>query len=90
MTKTIWKYDLKIGSNKIYMPIGAEILTVQMQNDLPVMWALLNPESPKKNRVIQAFGTGWDIDCPVGTDRKYIGTIQLDEFGLVYHFFEII
>lgn len=86
MSKTIWKYPLTISKlQEIDMPKGAEILTAQMQDDEPVLWALVDPDQEKERRFIEIYGTGHWLD---GDPRKYISTFQIMESGLVFHVFE--
>lgn len=91
MNKTIWKFELETTDNqKIQMPVGAEILTVQTQNETPCLWALVDPNEAKEDRFIEIFGTGHPIgyDMDVDVDRKYISTYQLHGGSLVFHVFE--
>ena len=89
MKKTIWKFELEIADKQtIEMPVNAEILTVQTQNEIPCLWALVDPDDPKEDRVIKIFGTGHPIVYDAGVDRKYIGTYQLRGGSLVFHVFE--
>jgi len=84
--KTIWKFKIELEDTfSIEMPKDAEILTIQEQESLIQMWALLNPNAEKEIRNFEIFGTGH----PVGEGvRKYIGTFQLREGRLVFHLFE--
>jgi len=87
MIKTIWKYKLSTTDEQVIeMPAMAEILTVQIQNGEPCLWALVDSSYPhKEKRYIEIFGTG----NPIGTGpRTYIGTYQLDGGKLVFHVFE--
>jgi len=88
MNKTIWKYELKIeGLQNIIMPIGAKILSVQIQNETPCLWALVNPEEKDTDaRNIETFGTGHTVCYDSGVTRDFIGTYQTR--GLVFHVFE--
>lgn len=48
MSERIWKFKFPINDNVcIDMPIGAEILTVQTQNNTPCIWAIVNPTKPR-------------------------------------------
>lgn len=87
MDKTIWKFPLKVADKQnIIMPIGAEILTVQVQNEEPCLWALVDPEAGMESRHIEIFGTGHTIEYFPGVSRKYISTFQLK--GGQLHAFE--
>lgn len=83
--KTIWKYKLRIEEfQEIKMPYGAEILTVQIQDGAPHVWAMVDTNEPGDRRHIETVATGDKLsDGP----RKYIGTYQL-ETGLVLHAYE--
>lgn len=88
MNTTIWKFELDTVG-KVEMPIGAEPLTVQMQNDKPCLWAMVDPEAAKETRQFNIFGTGHKL--PVGnllTKLKYIATFQMYGGTLVFHVFE--
>jgi hypothetical protein len=88
MKKQIWKYELQIKNlQEIEMPIGAEILTVQVQDNLPVLWALVDVQAEKERRVIEVLGTGNNIHYGMGASRKYISTFQTIG-GFVGHVFE--
>lgn len=83
----IWKFPLQISdAQRIEMPIGAEILTVQLQGDVPVLWALVDVKALKEYRIIEVLGTGNPIHNGMGTNRKYISTFQRG--GFVGHVFE--
>jgi len=89
MNKTIWKFPLKVtdGQN-ITMPIGAEILTIQTQNEEPYLWALVDPKAETESRHIEIFGTGHPVGYDMGVSRKYISTFQIRNGQLVFHAFE--
>lgn len=82
--KVIWKYELNPvkGPQSIRMPCDSTILDVQMQDGIPVFWALVDPDSPDEERKFLLVYTGWAIPgYPV-----YIGTFQ--DGPIVYHLFE--
>ncbi len=71
------------------MPLGAEILCVQVQNNIPCLWAK-HPlpyigETETKN--IYVFGTGHEIKQD---DLIYIGTFQMKEGDFIGHVFEYV
>ena len=89
MNKTIWKFELETTDNQtIEMPVNAEILTVQTQNEIPCIWALVDPTETKVKRFIEVFGTGHDIHYDMGVSRNYLGTYQLQGGSSVFHVFE--
>jgi hypothetical protein len=82
MEASIWKYPLEPrGEHR--MPVGAKILTVQIQAGVPVLWAMVNPDAIKETRIFSTVPTGRYFDP---TDMEYIGTFQAEE--LVSHVFE--
>jgi hypothetical protein len=85
--KTIYKYPLSVSDKQtIKMPVGAQILTVQVQESAPCIWALVESEKEDEDRYIEIFGTGRQIHVDMGIDRYYIGTFQQGPF--VWHVFE--
>lgn len=89
MKKTIWKFEIETADlNTVNMPKGAEILTVQNQMGNPCIWALVDPAQETELRAFEVFGTGHEVYCDMGIDRKYIGTYQLHGGALVFHVFE--
>lgn len=84
---TIFKYPIGIaGVQTVTMPQRARILTVQMQGELPFIWAEVENQNAKEERIIELFGTGH----PMGArySRKYIGTVQQDGGALIWHVYE--
>ena len=82
--KTIYKYPLNSHDCTLQLPKGAEILTVQLQNGIPTLWALVNPTTVTEERHICIVGTGWDVEDTM----KYITTYMDGYF--VWHAFELI
>lgn len=82
----IWKYPLTVGRNVAFeMPLGAEVLTVQMQCGTPCMWAKVDPAKQTTTREFSIYGTGHEMPVTVG---EYRGTFQLEGGALVFHLFE--
>jgi hypothetical protein len=88
MEKTIFKYNLKLGGNTISMPLGAQILTAQVQQGQLCIWVIVDQsESKKEDRYVQVFGTGHPL--PVKADvSDWIATVQDGSF--VWHLFEFV
>jgi hypothetical protein len=83
--KTIWKFTLKTTDEQVIeMPRGAKLLTVQMQDNRPQLWALVDSVKPNEQRTIATFGTGNPAE-----DGEYIGTYQMRGGELVFHVFDI-
>lgn len=83
--QSIWKYPLNAEVNRIKMPMAAEILCVQMQHSKPTLWAMVIPSDDKQIRTIEIIPTGSLFQQE---NRKYIGTVQLEDGFLIYHVFE--
>ena len=79
---TIFKYSLDPTGSFIYLPAGAKILTVQVQNNQPCIWAEVDPTNYTVKRDISIIGTGHTLPKKEVT---YIGTFQLFGGDLVFH-----
>ena len=85
---TIFKYPLQIADRQtIEMPIGAQVFSVQVQDGIPCLWALVDTQAAKVIRTVYALGTGHDLAHMNGLTTLFISTIQLDGGSLVYHVF---
>lgn len=77
----IWKWTLDmVNSQVINVPAGAKLLTVQMQNSDPQIWALCDEHAEKVPRRIAIYGTGNPIPDEPG---EYIATFQMHHGALV-------
>ena len=89
MLKKIFKYQLETTDvQQLEMPQGAEILCIQTQNGIPCIWALVEPNATVTKRAFEIFGTNCNV--PENAKRKYVGTYQLNNGGLVFHCFELL
>lgn len=87
MNKQIWKFVLQVTTTQLVpIPYGGKILCVQMQNGVPCLWVMVDPEQDYTDRTIDIFGTGHDI-VDLFT-RTYIGTVQQMDGALIWHVFE--
>jgi hypothetical protein len=88
--KTIWKFPLRIDeSQRIEMPKEASIITVQIQNHKPCLWAVVDIDDGRVETVMRTFeiyGTGHSIRAEPGFERYYVATFQQPPF--VWHLFE--
>lgn len=84
--QVIWKWDVTAQKvNEIEVPRGAQFLTVQLQNGLPRVWALVDPSAPREKRKLWVMPTGAPWEC---RPLRYIGTFQVERQTLVFHLFE--
>lgn len=87
MNVTIWKFSLPVrGEVELLMPIGAHILTVQMQYGEPCIWAMVNPDTILALRRFRIYGTGH----PITQQGTYLGTFQIPDGNFVGHVFEVL
>ena len=83
---TIWKFPVIITDLfELEMPAGAEILSVQIQNGVPQLWAVVDENAKKVFRTFYVRGTGHSTD---GLEHaKFVGTFQMCSGALVFHLF---
>lgn len=86
--QTIYKYPLQITDlQTLWLPAGAEVLTVQVQRDEVYLWAIVNLDLPPTDeRVFETIGTGGPVVSGGDIRRRYIATVQQSPF--VWHVFE--
>jgi ADP-ribosylglycohydrolase len=85
--QTVWKYTLSSKKHQqIEMPFGAEIIKGDVQNEKPVIWALVNTENVIENRNFELVGTGGEIK---GKDFKYVCSFNFSDGKFVQHLFEV-
>jgi hypothetical protein len=93
--RAVYKYAAPlIDAFHVEMPVGAEVLCVQMQGGAPQIWAMVDPGPgwPVEYRWFRWRGTGHPAD---GVGR-YVGTVQVlstaferpSSIPLVFHLFE--
>jgi hypothetical protein len=89
--KKVFKYPLPQVLTELVMPVGAELLCVDMQAGSPTLWALVEPDAKTVRRRFEIVGTGH----PVADNLSYVGTAfnrgpEPPYFpnGFVWHVFE--
>ena len=86
---TIWKFPFDITDNQeIEMPNGARIIKIDVQNNQPCLWAIVDPtkQYDTEPRVIRVYGTGHHVFVLDKLD--YLDSFQLLGGQLVFHVFE--
>lgn len=87
---TIYKYPLKFQQEQtIEIPSEYELLTVQLQDNTPCLWAMVDTKEPLISAKVFCIGTGHPIDDEI-YGFKYISTIQTTGIAgepLVFHYF---
>lgn len=82
--KKIFKYPLEtVDEQFVEMPKGAVVLCVQVQGEVPCLWAEVDPKADKISRHFVTYGTGHPMSD--GPSRHYVGTYQLRGGALVLH-----
>jgi hypothetical protein len=82
---TIYKYQFQIADKVIIeMPAQAQILSVQVQNGMPTLWAKVNTDRQKETRSFFVFGTSHELNPHF--EYEHVATIQIH--NLVWHIFE--
>lgn len=82
MEKVIYKY--KIEDSRAALPVGAKILSIQLQNESLCLWAEIDPKAKFEIRKFVILGTGHPI--PDDVTLSYLATIQL--YNYVWHIYE--
>ena len=84
--KRVFKYPLEVTDfQDVNLPLGAEILKVEMQQNCLQMWALVDDDVTYFSfRKIRIAGTGHVIEG----NMKYISTFFMADGSLVFHVFE--
>lgn len=87
--KKIYKYPIKVVDiQTVKLPKGAIILTTQLQEEKPYIWAYVDPnEIEAEDVTLRVYGTGQEIDDSL--DLTYIGTIQEFEGRFERHVFKV-
>lgn len=83
--KTIWKFPLIIAPRqRVIMPKHPTILAVQVQLDVPCVWAAVSSNHVEVPYHFTIVGTGNEIPEDAGT---YIGTFQTHGGSFVWHLY---
>ena len=78
----IYKYPLDLADQQtISMPEGAEMLSVGLQRDRIVLWAMVNLEMANRDYIFRIVGTGNDVP----ENLQYLGTVQQSTYA--WHIF---
>jgi hypothetical protein len=84
----VHKYAIGEDRSLIRMPVGARVLTVQMQGDNPQLWALVDVSKGTEVREFLTIGTGHTLPIPAHR-LTYVNTFQILSGRLVFHVFEV-
>lgn len=84
--KTIWKYEFAHNALEmdLMIPIGAEILDVQIQGYSICAWFIVDTTKKMVQRKLRIYVTG---DSVPDNSGKYVATVQMNEY--VLHIFDM-
>ena len=93
MERTVWKFRINLDDYTVlYMPKGAMSLSVQMQGEDIVLYALVTlpvQDDEQERRTFRLAGTGHPIELVEDEWLDFIGTVMYHH-GLVFHLFEVL
>lgn len=73
----IWNYALLATRTQVIeSPHVVKFLTVQTRHDSPMLWVLVDKESPLESYTVHIVGTGGENVSHIA-DLQYVGTFQL-------------
>lgn len=86
---TIWKFELSYTEARqtLRIPKDHAMLGLQVQNERPVVWAIVDSRSPETEVVVHCFVTGGEAPAPGTPELVYMGTAQLRGGAFVVHYF---
>lgn len=87
--KTIYKYQIPTARKfDLDLPDDYKILSVQIQNEEPVMWALIDTENRIKKEYFQLILTGSNINNV--ENLSYIDSFQVSRYDgiFIFHLFK--
>jgi hypothetical protein len=86
--KTIWKFELTPNRiQSVPIPFGGQILTVQTKGgNAPMLWVLVDPDMPPKDRVLGIYTTNTEVPDDPG---RYVGSFFIYEGSIEFHLFEM-
>ncbi len=83
----VWKFPLPIlDVVDLTVPEGAVPLCVQVQDDIPCLWARVDPDARVGAMRLRIAGTGHYLEQNVG---DYIDSFQMHGGALVLHVFRM-
>jgi hypothetical protein len=83
--EVIWKFPFNVNDEVILqVPKDAQLLSIQIQDGIPCLWAKVNPTMPKNPMKLGIYGTGHQHDAISGI---FLATFQMQGGSLVFHAF---
>jgi|GraSoiStandDraft_14_1057315.scaffolds.fasta_scaffold235116_2 hypothetical protein len=72
----VWKFPLMPEENEVELPVGAEVLTVELTSQGPALLALVDPDAERETRTFLVIGNGTDLPEGVAA-LHYRGTAKV-------------
>lgn len=85
--KSVFKYRLNKSVTNLQMPEGSTVLHIHPQDEVPHLWALVDPRALPVIRKFVSVGTGQQI--PELAEKNYIGSCHILNGAIVIHVFEV-
>lgn len=86
MSHRIWKYWLDVAEEQdLVVPLGAQPLTVQLQQGRPMLWAVVAPDASRAP-TLTIFCRSTN-QAMTGREGQHLGTVQMPDGDGVYHYF---
>jgi hypothetical protein len=87
--RQIFKYQLEVKKwQTLILPVSFKPLTLQVQAGVPCMWAEVETTEETASFTFGMFPTG-HIELP-NSEMKYLGTVQMGNGSLVFHYYLIL
>jgi hypothetical protein len=77
----IYKYQFHKYEGEIVLPEGFQALSLQVQDGVMTMWALINKDNPTRKYNYRVYATGDTVVLP----SRYIGTVVDEIHRTVWH-----
>jgi len=86
--QSVWKFPVEaIQIQRLEVPKGSKVLSVDTQGEGVVVYALVSPaQTEKEYKEIRIYGTGHTIADDID-ECTFLGTVKLQEETLVFHVF---
>lgn len=94
MEKVIWKYPLELVDTQVLtLPHGSKFLSLLEQNNKPVLYFLVDLNTPKDKSPmhfkILIVKTGQPILSEVLDTAKFLGSVPIFNGRLIWHVYEV-
>ena len=83
--RTVFKYPLSTNREfTIELPLGARLLHIGLQENMPTLWAEVDKNSSLERRTFFCIGTGYDIP----DNASYVGTIEQSGYYMWHYYID--